>query len=115
MGSEIFLGGLAFAFYKSYEFRVKDVNLYNRMYANTSDANKVSEFRKVLVKAEKDQIRFLDNFKYTLFTMGTIWALNVVHAVIIDLDRNVDNIPELEIVFNESTKQPQLSLSIARD
>ena len=115
MGSEIVLGGLAFAFYKSYEFRVKDVNLYNRMYANTSDANKVSEFRKVLVKAEKDQVRFLDNFKYTLFTMGTIWALNVVHAVIIDLDRNVDNMPEVEIVFNESTNQPVLSVSIALD
>jgi|TARA_B100001750_G_scaffold172487_1_gene140726 hypothetical protein len=115
MGSEVVLGGLAFAFYKSYEFKVKDVNLYNRMYANTSDANKVSEFRKVLVKAEKDQIRFLDNFKYTLFTMGTIWALNVVHAVIIDLDRNVDNMPEVEIVFNESTNQPQLSVSIALD
>jgi len=115
MGSEIFLGGLAFAFYKSYEFSVKDVDLYNRMYANTTDANKVSEFRKVLVKAEKDQIRFLDNFKYTLFTMGTIWALNVVHAVIIDLDRNVDNMPEVEIVFNESTNQPVLSVSIALD
>ena len=115
MGSEIVLGGLAFAFYKSYEFRVKDVNLYNRMYANTTDANKVSEFRKVLVKAEKDQIRYIDNFKFTVFTMGTIWALNVVHAVILDLDRNVDNMPEVEIVFNESTKQPQLSLSIALD
>ena len=115
MGSEIFLGGLAFAFYKSYEFSVKDVDLYNRMYANTTDANKVSEFRKVLVKAEKDQIRYIDNFKFTVFTMGTIWALNVVHAVILDLDRNVDNMPEVEIVFNESTNQPQLSLSIALD
>ena len=115
MGSEIFLGGLAFAFYKSYEFSVKDVDLYNRMYANTTDANKVSEFRKVLVKAEKDQIRYIDNFKYTVFTLGTIWALNIVHAVILDLDRNVDNMPEVEIVFNESTNQPQLSLSIALD
>tara|TARA_B100001123_G_scaffold238321_1_gene266913 strand:+ start:878 stop:1873 length:996 start_codon:yes stop_codon:yes gene_type:complete len=115
MSSEIVLGGLAFAFYKSYEFRVKDVKLYNRMYANTTDENKVSEFRKVLVKAEKDQIRLLDNFKYTLFTMGTIWALNVVHAVIVDLDRNVDNMPEVDIIFNESTNQPQLSLSIALD
>ncbi len=115
MGSEIFLGGLAFAFYKSYEFSVKDVDLYNRMYANTTDANKVSEFRKVLVKAEKDQIRYIDNFKYTVFTLGTIWALNIVHAIILDLDRNVDNMPEVEIVFNESTNQPQLSLSIALD
>ena len=115
MGSEIVLGGLAFAFYKSYEFSVKDVDLYNRMYANTTDANKVSEFRKVLVKAEKDQIRYIDNFKYTVFTLGTIWALNIVHAVILDLDRNVDNMPEVEIVFNESTNQPQLSLSIALD
>ena len=115
MGSEIFLGGLAFAFYKSYEFSVKDVDLYNRMYANTTDANKISEFRKVLVKAEKDQIRYIDNFKYTVFTLGTIWALNIVHAVILDLDRNVDNMPEVEIVFNESTNQPQLSLSIALD
>ena len=115
MGSEIFLGGLAFAFYKSYEFSVKDVDLYNRMYANTTDANKVSEFRKVLVKADKDQIRYIDNFKYTVFTLGTIWALNIVHAVILDLDRNVDNMPEVEIVFNESKNQPQLSLSIALD
>ena len=71
MGSEIVLGGLAFAFYKSYEFSVKDVDLYNRMYANTTDANKVSEFRKVLVKAEKDQIRYIDTVSYTHLTLPT--------------------------------------------
>ena len=47
--------------------------------------------------------------------MAAIWALNITHAVILDLDRNVDNMPEVDIVFNESTNQPQLRLSIALD
>ena len=115
MGSEIVLGGLAFTFYKFYEYQLKDINLYNRMYADSSDPNKLKEFREVLVKAEKDQNRYIDNFQYTLFTMATIWALNITHAVILDLDRNVDNMPEVDIVFNESTNQPQLRLSIALD
>ena len=115
MGSEIVLGALAYTFYKSYEYKLKDINLYNRMYANNSDPNKLKEFREVLVKAVNDQNRYLDSFQYTLFTMATIWALNVTHAVILDLDRNVDNMPEVDIVFNESTNQPQLRLSIALD
>ena len=115
MGSEIVLGGLAFTFYKFYEYQLKDINLYNRMYADSSDPNKLKEFREVLVKAEKDQNRYIDNFQYTLFTMAAIWALNITHAVILDLDRNVDNMPEVDIVFNESTNQPQLRLSIALD
>ena len=115
MGSEIVLGGLAFTFYKFYEYQLKDINLYNRMYADSSDPNKLKEFREVLVKAEKDQNRYIDSFQYTLFTMATIWALNITHAVILDLDRNVDNMPEVDIVFNESTNQPQLSVSIALD
>ena len=113
--SEIVLGGLAFTFYKFYEYQLKDINLYNRMYADSSDPNKLKDFREVLVKAEKDQNRYIDNFQYTLFTMAAIWTLNITHAVILDLDRNVDNMPEVDIVFNESTNQPQLRLSIALD
>ena len=67
------------------------------------------------IKAEKNQNRYVDNLQYTLFTMATIWALNITHAVILDLDRNVDNMPEVDIVLNESTNQPQLRLSIALD
>ena len=47
--------------------------------------------------------------------MGTIWALNIVHAAIVDLDRNVSDLPEVDIVYNELTQQPQLRLSIALD
>ena len=85
------------------------------MYANTSDPNKVREFREILLTAEKDQVRYLDYFTYTLFTMGTIWALNIVHAAIVDLDRNVSDLPEVDIVYNELAQQPQLRLSIALD
>ena len=85
------------------------------MYANSTDPNKLKEFRDVLLKAEKNQNRYVDNLQYTLFTMATIWALNITHAVILDLDRNVENMPEVDIVLNESTNQPQLRLSIALD
>ena len=56
-----------------------------------------------------------DSLQYTLLTMGIIWTLNITHAVILDLDRNVENMPEVDIVLNESTNQPQLRLSIALD
>ncbi len=115
MGSELALGGLALIFYKSYEYQLKDLDLYNRMYASTTDQNKVKEFREIILKAEKDHIRHIDNFTYTLFAMGSIWALNIVHAVIVDLDREVSKMPQLDIVYNKSTNQPQLSLSIALD
>ena len=69
----------------------------------------------IIYSTFQSNIQPTNNFKYTVFTLGTIWALNIVHAVILDLDRNVDNMPEVEIVFNESTNQPQLSLSIALD
>ena len=115
MGTELALGGIALLFYKSYEYKLKDINLYNRMYANTSDPDKVREFREILLTAEKDQVRYLDNFTYTLFTMGTIWALNIVHAAIVDLDRNVSDLPKVDIVYNELSQQPQLRLSIALD
>ena len=115
MGSELALGGLALIFYKSYEYKLKDLDLYNRMYASTTDQNKVKEFREIILKAEKDHIRHMDNFTYTLFAMGSIWALNIVHAVIVDLDREVSKMPQLDIVYNKSTNQPQLSLSIALD
>ena len=115
MGSELALGGIALLFYKSYEYKLKDINLYNRMYANTSDPNKVREFREILLTAEKDQVRYLDNFTYTLFTMGTIWVLNIAHAAIVDLDRNVSDLPKVDIVYNELAQQPQLRLSIALD
>jgi len=115
MGSELALGGIALLFYKSYEYKLKDINLYNRMYANTSDPNKVREFREILLTAEKDQVRYLDYFTYTLFTMGTIWGLNIVHAAIVDLDRNVSDLPKVDIVYNELAQQPQLRLSIALD
>jgi len=115
MGSELALGGIALLFYKSYEYKLKDINLYNRMYANTSDPNKVREFREILLTAEKDQVRYLDNFTYTLFTMGTIWGLNIVHAAIVDLDRNVSDLPKVDIVYNELSQKPQLRFSIALD
>jgi len=115
MGSELALSGIALLFYKSYEYKLKDINLYNRMYANTSDPNKVREFREILLTAEKDQVRYLDNFTYTLFTMGTIWALNIAHAAIVDLDRNVSDLPKVDIVYNELSQQPQLRFSIALD
>ncbi len=115
MGSELALGGLALIFYKSYEYQLKDLDLYNRMYASTTDQNKVKEFREIILKAEKDHIRHIDNFTYTLFAMGSIWALNIVHAVIVDLDREVSKMPQLDIVYNKSSNQPQLSLSIALD
>ena len=85
------------------------------MYANSTDPNKLKEFRDVLLKAEKNQNRYVDNLQYTLLTMGIIWTLNITHAVILDLDRNVENMPEVDIVLNESTNQPQLRLSIALD
>ena len=115
MGAQIVLGSLAFTFYKFYEYQLKDINLYNRMYANSADPNKLKEFRDVLLKAEKNQNRYVDNLQYTLLTMGIIWTLNITHAVILDLDRNVENMPEVDIVLNESTNQPQLRLSIALD
>ena len=115
MGSELALSGIALLFYKSYEYKLKDINLYNRMYANTSDPNKVKEFREILLTAEKDQVRYLDYFTYTLFTMGTIWGLNIVHAAIVDLDRNVSDLPKVDIVYNELSQQPQLRFSIALD
>ena len=55
------------------------------------------------------------DFTYTLFTMGTIWALNIAHAAIVDLDRNVSDLPKVDIVYNELAQQPQLRLSIALD
>ena len=55
------------------------------------------------------------NFKYSLFMFGTVWALNITHALIVDLDNNVSNGPDIDIVYNEFTSQPQLRFSIALD
>ena len=46
---------------------------------------------------------------------GTVWALNITHALIVDLDNNVSNGPDIDIVYNEFTSQPQLRFSIALD
>ena len=85
------------------------------MYAETKESNKIKEFRTKVVQAEKDHIRYIDNFKYSLFMFGTVWALNITHALIVDLDNNVSNGPDIDIVYNEFTSQPQLRFSIALD
>ena len=115
LGAEAVLATAAFAFYKSYEYKKDDIDLYNRMYAETKDSNKIKEFRTKVVHAEKDHIRYIDNFKYSLFMFGTVWALNITHALIVDLDNNVSNGPDIDIVYNEFTSQPQLRFSIALD
>ena len=97
------------------EYKKDDIDLYNRMYAETKDSNKIKEFRTKVVQAEKDHIRYIDNFKYSLFMFGTVWALNITHALIVDLDNNVSNGPDIDIVYNEFTSQPQLRFSIALD
>ena len=115
LGAEAVLATAAIAFYKSYEYKKDDIDLYNRMYAETKDSNKIKEFRTKVVQAEKDHIRYIDNFKYSLFMFGTVWALNITHALIVDLDNNVSNGPDIDIVYNEFTSQPQLRFSIALD
>ena len=115
LGTEAFLATTAIVFYKSYQFKKDDIDLYNRMYADTKDSKKVKEFRTKVLKAESDHIRYIDNFKYSLFMFGAVWALNITHALIVDLDNNVSNGPDIDIVYNEFSSQPQLRFSIALD
>jgi hypothetical protein len=116
IGTEAFLGVLAYFSYKDYNNEKSLALKYQESYKLSTNFDEMRMYKE---KTEGAMLRANgadDQYQIMLYIMGTVWLANIAHAYMTGTDQfAVTKKTKFDLVYNPKVHQPQLRLSIALD
>ena len=116
IGTQAFLGVLAYFSYKDYNNEKSLALKYQESYKLSTNFDEMRMYKE---KTEGAMLRANgadDQYQIMLYIMGTVWLANIAHAYITSVDQfAVTKKTKFDLVYNPKVHQPQLRLSIALD
>ena len=116
IGTEAFLGVLAYFSYKDYNNEKSLALKYQESYKLSTNFDEIFILRKKTEEALYRANGADDQYEILIYLMGGVWIANVAHAYLINSGDNLaSQKTKFRLVYNPNFRQPQLSLSIALD
>ena len=116
IGTEAFLGVLAYFSYKDYNNEKSLALKYQESYKLSTNFDEMRMYKE---KTEDAMLRANgadDQYQIMLYVIGTVWLANIAHAYMTGTDQfAVTKKTKFDLVYNPKIHQPQLRLSIALD
>ena len=116
IGTEAFLGVLAYLSYKDYNNEKSLALKYQESYKLSTNFDEMRMYKE---KTEGAMLRANgadDQYQIMLYVIGTVWLANIAHAYMTGTDQfAVTKKTKFDLVYNPKIHQPQLRLSIALD
>ena len=116
IGTEAFLGVLAYLSYKDYNNEKSLALKYQESYKLSTNFDEMRIYKE---KTEEAMLRANgadDQYQIMLYIIGTVWLANIAHAYMTSIDQfAVTKKTKFDLVYNPKVHQPQLRLSIALD
>ena len=116
IGTEAFLGVLAYLSYKDYNNEKSLALKYQESYKLSTNFDEMRMYKE---KTEGAMLRANgadDQYQIMLYIIGTVWLANIAHAYMTSTDQfAVTKKTKFDLVYNPKVHQPQLRLSIALD
>ena len=116
IGTEAFLGVLAYLSYKDYNNEKSLALKYQESYKLSTNFDEMRMYKE---KTEGAMLRANgadDQYQIMLYIIGTVWLANIAHAYMTSIDQfAVTKKTKFDLVYNPKVHQPQLRLSIALD
>ena len=117
LGGELALGALAYLSYSSYLSSHDDFDQFYGQYSSSSDPLDKQNYKTQAQSSHQELTDANDQMTMMLYGMGGLWFANMLHAYMTgptDIAANKGK-PEIDLVLNQFTKEPQLRLSWSLD
>jgi len=117
LGAELVLGTLALLSYSEYTSSHDDFDQYYNQYHTSLNPLEKQNYKEQAQSSHKSLSDANDQMTLMLYGLGTIWIANMVHAYMNGPTDNLSkrNLPDIDMVLNDFTKEPQLRLSWSLD